>query len=80
MNPKKVGLPSRDEEYGVRRARLGVNLPRQDVAGLFAGFEELCLEEFQYRLQASSDFTGKSGGERYAERRDHLRGGSMGTL
>ena len=64
MNPKKVGLP----------------FEGQDVAGLFAGFEELCLEEFQYRLQASSDFTGKSGGERYAERRDHLRGGSMGTL
>jgi len=77
MNPKKVGLPFEGMKNMVFDGQ-GSELIFH--GRMLPGFEELCLEEFQYRLQASSDFTGKSGGERYAERRDHLRGGSMGTL
>ena len=69
MNPKKVGLPFE-----------GMKNMVFDGQGSELIFHGRMLPVSQYRLQASSDFTGKSGGERYAERRDHLRGGSMGTL
>ena len=78
MNPKKVGLPFEGMKNMVFDGQGSELIFHGRMLPVSLLDSRNCV--LKNRLQASSDFTGKSGGERYAERRDHLRGGSMGTL